>query len=231
MLIRRLFTYPIFRGNAGRKLNNPSAERNCQPILSVLSDVLDKTTPNQKLLEISSGTGQHAAYIAQHFPNINFCPSEFDASLIGSIRAFAAEVHTNNVRPPIVVDIRQPFTDWNQSHFDSDGRGEFDYVLNINMIHITPLDCTEGLFQNANALLKGNGLLITYGPYAINGVLVPESNINFDRYLRSQNVEWGVRDISDLKGISSRYGIALEKILDMPANNKICIWRKTVGLM
>lgn len=230
MITRKLFTSSIFSCKPGTKLRNLSADRNCQPILNVLKQVLNNTNGVRgKLLEISSGTGQHAAYFAQHFPNICFYPTEFNQSMIGSIRAFLMDVHTNNIREPIIVDVRKPHTQWDQRLYDENGCEEFDYILNINMIHITAFECTEALFRNAGNLLKNDGLLITYGPYAVNGVLVPESNINFDNYLRSQNPDWGVRDIADLQNIAANYQIVFEKSFDMPANNKICIWRKSNG--
>lgn len=229
MVIRHFFTSTIFSNKSPvSKLRNVSADRNCHPILNVLKQILMPNQP-QKLLEISSGTGQHAAYFAQSFPNIVFQPTEYNPSMIGSIKAFNADVTTNNIKEPVVVDIRKPYNQWNRILFDNDGHEEFDYMLNINMIHITPIECTEGLFQNAGELLKPNGLLITYGPYAVNGVLEPESNINFDFYLRSQNPLWGVRDIADLDVIAKQFGIAFERSFDMPANNKVCVWRKSNG--
>lgn len=86
-----------------------------------------------------------------------------------------------------------------------------------------------GLFKNARGLLKSTGLIITYGPYAENGILTPDSNVRFDEHLRSTNPEWGVRDLRDLQQLSSTYGIVLDKIFDMPANNKLCVWRIDVN--
>lgn len=94
------------------------------------------------------------------------------------------------------------------------------------MIHISPLTCTEGLFTNSAELLKPDGLLITYGPYGQNGVITPQSNVNFDQGLKMQNPEWGVRDIGLLKGMAEPCGLFLKDIIAMPANNKILIWKK-----
>lgn len=209
------------------RLKNPSADRNCEPILNCLLAVLDKNQHGLKLLEIASGNGQHCSHIAPAFPNITFYPSEYESSMFGSIRAFTESL--KNVTLPMAIDIRQPFGKWNwhvTNLSPTNVSGTFDYILNINMIHISAWECTEGLFKNACGLLKTNGLIISYGPYAENGILVPESNVNFDQHLRSTNPEWGVRDLRDLQQLASTYSIILDKIFDMPANNKLCIWRK-----
>lgn len=171
------------------RLKNPSADRNCQPILDCLYKILDRSQQG-RLLEISSGTGQHVGHIAPHFQNITFYPSEYETSMFSSIRAFTES--QRNVELPMTIDIRRPFGKWNWLTVNlqpTQVSGTFDYILNINMIHITPWECTEGLFKNASGLLKHNGVLCTYGPYASNGVLIPESNVNFDQYLRSTNPE------------------------------------------
>ncbi|XP_055389437.1 UPF0585 protein CG18661 [Condylostylus longicornis] len=204
-----------------RKLDNPSASRNCQPILNVLKNVLSKEKP-LRLLEISSGTGQHSAYFSNEFPNITFQPSEYDTTDFESITAYAKDCKNQNVLKPIFIDISRDYKTW-ENKFDEES---FDYMLNINMIHITPWRCTEGLFKNASHLLKKNGLLITYGPYAVNGILTPESNVNFNLSLKSRDPEWGVRDIRDLKELGNKYGIVFKDSTDMPANNKTLIWQK-----
>lgn len=211
----------------------PAATRNSAPILEVLSGILSKTIPNQKLLEISSGSGQHTAYFAPHFPNIEFQPTEYDPGLLGSIEAYAKT--SKNIYAPVIIDIRENYKNWNFSRFNpnlltkiGDLTEQFDYILNINMIHISPFSCTERLFWNASHLLKRDGYLITYGPYAVDGVIKPQSNIDFDRSLRERNPEWGLRDIADLKVLGDRNGLAFQKYVDMPANNKICIWKKKV---
>lgn len=212
---------------AAVRLKNASADRNCQPILDCLHKVLDKTQYGLRLLEISSGTGQHVGHFAPAFPNIAFYPSEYETSMFGSIRSYTESL--SNVALPMAVDIRQPFGKWNWHVANlqpTNVAGTFDYVLNINMIHITPWSCTEGLFKNSSGLLKPNGIMITYGPYASNGILTPDSNVQFDQNLRTSNPEWGVRDLRDLQQLALTYGICLDKIFDMPANNKVCIWRK-----
>lgn len=205
------------------KQQNPSANRNQKPILDVLLKILDKTSSNLKLLEISSGTGQHSAFFANHFPNITFQPSEYDESMLTSIQAYALDSKYKNILNPIIIDISKDYNLWNIKFNENN----FDYILNINMIHITPWKCTEGLFYNAGKLLKNHGFLITYGPYAINGILTPDSNVRFNNMLKNQNPEWGVRDIQDLKILAQKNSIKFVEMYDMPANNKILLWQKS----
>ncbi|XP_058058001.1 UPF0585 protein CG18661 [Anopheles bellator] len=211
-----------------RKLPNPAGERNKDPILSVLKRFLNKTKPNLQLLEISSGVGLHSSYFAPHFPNITFQTSEYDTTLFDSIQAYQRDAGSVNVLPPIFIDVSQPLADWeNDANIEqSTSTARFDYMLNINMLHISPLECAIGLFKNAGLLLKPDGLLITYGPYAVDGVLVPESNVRFDKSLQERDDRWGIRDTSVLKKLADRSGITLEEMIDLPANNKCLIWKK-----
>lgn len=103
-------------------------------------------------------------------------------------------------------------------------------MLNINMMHISPFQCSEGLFWNASRLLKQGGLLITYGPYAVDGKLTPESNVQFDASLKYRNPSWGIRDVRELEKLSNTNGITLKQMFDLPANNKCLIWEKVKGL-
>ncbi|XP_037959642.1 UPF0585 protein CG18661 isoform X2 [Teleopsis dalmanni] len=205
-----------------QKRTHPSADRNSKPILEAMLKRVDAITPGLKMLEIASGSGQHVGYIAPHFPNITFQPTEYDTEHFDSIKAYAAECVTGNILPPVFVDISQDMKQWTNQFQPA----SFDYIFNSNMIHITPFACTEGLFRAAGVLLKKNGVLLTYGPYAVNGVLKPESNIEFDKHLRERNPEWGVRDIAVLSRLSAENSIALQIAQDMPSNNKFISWIK-----
>lgn len=193
----------------------PAAERNKSFILDVLKQYLNPTSG--KVLEISSGTGQHIAHFAENFPKLVFQPSEYDNSLFKSIKTYADNVPTKNIKPPIKIDVTTDYRQWNCGN-------NYDCLININMLHITPFSCSIGLFKNAAGVVKKGGFIITYGPYANNGILEPESNVNFNRGLKMQNSEWGVRDIEDLKRIAGEYKIELLKIHDLPANNKCLVW-------
>jgi len=207
-----------------------SADRNKDPILSVLkstfSDAVytaDTCRPSASALEIASGTGQHLAYFAPHFPGIQWTPSEYNGEMTESITAYHME--TKNMAKPWTVDVSLPPWSWPDLE-DEDELPTFDLILNSNMVHIAPWSVAEGLFGAAGALLKNGGLLMTYGPYASDGVLTPDSNRQFDESLKLRDENWGIRDIEDLKKEAEKNGIVLEKIHDMPANNKLLAWRK-----
>ncbi|XP_076298462.1 methyltransferase-like 26 isoform X1 [Lasioglossum baleicum] len=205
---------------ATKKLVYPAADRNKDPILSVLQKYIQHG-PDQIFLEVSSGSGQHVAHFASYFPQITFCPSEYEPKLLHSISAYANEFA--NIKPPLRIDITKNFRNWDNGSFKE---ASIDYIYNANMMHISPYECSIGLFENAGELLKDNGFLITYGPYAVDGKITPESNVNFDKSLKLQDPSWGLRDIKDLKILAEKNGIKLINIVDMPANNKTIIWKK-----
>ncbi|KAK5984396.1 Methyltransferase like 26 [Trichostrongylus colubriformis] len=203
-------------------LRASAAERNAVPIANVLAMYLLR---DMKLLEISSGTGQHVINFAEKFPSVTFQPSEIDARSLHSIVAYIDHYRLGNVRVPLFIDVTKPVNHW---ALPADyGPLAVDVILNINMIHISSDAAVEGLFRASNILLKrGTGLLITYGPYAIDGVISPQSNIDFDSSLRSRNPEWGLRDVRDLNELAMQCGMRLVARHDMPANNHMLIFSR-----
>lgn len=210
-------------GTPDSKLFAPSADRNKNPILEVLQKYIpDNRNEERQLscLEIASGTGQHVVHFARGFPYIAFQPSEFTTSSLPSIQQYIIESGLQNIKPPIEIDVTTPISTWNLAH------QQYDLILNINMIHITPWQCTLSLFEKAGKLLTRNGLLITYGPYSLHGEITPESNVNFDQSLKNQDERWGLRDIDDLEKLASVNGLKLVNVEDMPSNNKTLIWKR-----
>lgn len=205
---------------AAKKLIYPAADRNKDPILTVLRKHIHPGS-NQSLLEIASGSGQHVAHFAPHFPHVTFYPSEVEPRLLESISAHANGY--SNIKEPLRIDITSDYRTWANGIFKE---SSFDYIYNANMVHISPFQCSIGLFYNAGQLLKRNGLLFTYGPYAINGKITPESNVNFDNSLKYQDPEWGLRDLKDLDALANKSNIQIIDIVDMPANNKTIVWKK-----
>jgi len=217
----RNFSISSSNHNKEAMIKAPAAERNKQPILDVLSLLFPKDASGD-VLEIASGTGQHVIHFASYFENMSFYPTEYDASSIESLNHNVSFAGLKNVKSPVQVDITQPLPMWNRSITCR----KYDLMTCINMIHITPWQCTEGLFNAASQLLKPQGLLLTYGPYAVNAVLEPESNRSFDRHLRLQDPSWGVRDIRDIKQLAETVELELLQTHDLPANNKALIFRK-----
>jgi SAM-dependent methyltransferase len=200
-----------------------AAESNKQAILDVLLDKIIPASTPVSILEIGSGTGQHIVYFAAHFPLATFQPSDIDSNYLKSIQAYIDEYEVNaftkNVLPPLSVDVLSSTTINDQS---------FDFIYCSNLIHITPIECTRGLFRLAERVLKADGSLITYGPYGLpgDGRITPESNRRFHAYLQMQDSKWGLRGIDELVTIANEYHIELKQIFNMPVNNKILWWIK-----
>ncbi|CAH4031183.1 methyltransferase-like 26 [Pieris brassicae] len=212
-------------GYTGEKLVYPAATRNQDPILQVLkrfivSDFDQNEDENQLFLEIASGSGQHLAHFAPNFPNVIFQPSEVDSNLLGSISYYASACPTKNILQPLLIDIRKSFSNYG---FKEES---LDYMYSANLIHISPYECTVGLFQNAGDYLKSEALMITYGPYSKDGIITPQSNVDFDTSLRARNPSWGLRDINDLIKLAENNNVSLIDTVEMPANNLTLIWKK-----
>jgi len=193
------------------KLQAPAAARNREPIREVLARWLPE---RGVVLEIASGSGEHAVHFARAFPALAWQPTDPDDAARASIAAWRAEVELPNLREPLALDVTGDA--WPVAHADA--------VVCINMIHIAPWAATLGLF--AGAARSGAELVITYGPYAFDGMLAPESNVAFDRSLRARDRRWGVRDVGDIAAVAGEHGFDHTDTVAMPANNHSLRFRR-----
>ncbi|XP_013414883.1 methyltransferase-like 26 isoform X5 [Lingula anatina] len=184
-------------------MRSAAAERNKDHIFQVLKEHL---VSDSRLfaLEVASGPGQHVVHFAEHMPNVTWQPSECDKDSLQSIAGYIAAKESKNVLQPVFIDASQPLSKWAGGSLIPQS---CDLIVNINMIHISPWSATE--------------------PYMINGMLTPESNVRFDQSLKERCPEWGIRDTADLEKLAKENALTLEKMVDMPANNKVLLFKKT----
>jgi len=195
------------------RLYRSHVARNRDPILDVLRRVL----PAQGLvLEIPSGSGEHAAFFAKSLPAVSWQPTDMNANALASIAAFRAKSGTSNLLAPMRLDVTS--AQWPIDHADA--------IVNCNMIHISPWAACEGLLAGAERALPAGGALYLYGPYRIDGRHTAPSNEEFDAYLRGQNAAWGIRDLDDVTAFAARHGLTLAETAPMPANNLSVIFRR-----
>ena len=200
---------------ANELLTSPAAERNKDPILTVLETVLPESGT---VLEIASGSGQHVCYFAAAMPKIRWQPTEPDAASREAIATRIRESGLTNVEPPLALDVQEPR--WPVA-------AQYDAVLCINMIHISPWSSTNALFIGAARHLRTGGKLVMYGPYLENGTAV-QSNLDFDSTLKRRNQEWGLRDLDEVTRVAGLHGLQRQQVVRMPANNLTVIYSKTL---
>lgn len=196
----------------------PAAERNAEPIARALTRLL--TRPGV-LLELASGTGQHAARIAPRLPHLVWQPSEADPGLFDSIAAWTAGV--GNVRPPRPIDVTAP--DWAVD----DLAAELVAVYASNLLHIAPWTVARGLLAGAGRILPPGGLLLLYGPYFRRGHPAGDGNRRFDAELRDANTEWGIRTLEAVAAEAAENGLSFREAVEMPANNLILVFAGATG--
>ncbi len=195
------------------KRHSPAPERNREPILSVLREVLPRSGT---LLEVAAGTGQHAVYFAPAFPGLVWQPTDVEPANLASIEAWRAESPHPNLRPPLPLD----------ASADTWPVDAADAVLCINMIHISPWAACQGLLRGAARVLPSGGPLVLYGAYFVEGRPTAPSNLAFDASLRAQNPEWGVRELGAVSAEASLHGLELDRVVEMPSNNLTVVFRK-----
>ena len=195
----------------------PATERNREPIFKVLSETLPQ---NSNILEIASGTGEHAVYFASKLPSCYWIPSDINPLSRSSITAWKQDNAVDNLSLPLFIDVTQD--DW-QSLV---AKQEIDSIVNINMIHIAPWQACLGLMKGAGQILPPAGILYLYGPYKRNGEHTAVSNANFDRSLRDRHPQWGVRDLEQVIEVAANANLKLQQVIEMPANNLSVIFSR-----
>jgi hypothetical protein len=205
------------------KLTWGAPDRNKQPILAVLQKVLP---PAGTLLEVASGTGQHAVHFAQQLPGWTIQPSDVDADNLVSIEAWADEAALPNLRRPISLDVGND--DWNVAPVDA--------IFNANLIHIAPWQVALDLVSGTERHLLPGGLLIIYGPFRVGGQHTAPSNQAFDDSLRQRDQSFGVRDLEAVVSLAQQHHLTLQERIEMPANNQMLVssrgisnWRGVPG--
>jgi SAM-dependent methyltransferase len=194
------------------KRHAPATERNREPIAAVLREVLPATGT---VLEVASGTGEHAAFLAALFPNLRWQPSDPDPDALASIRAWREEAGLGNLLEPLALD--SSAEPWPVASADA--------ILCVNMVHISPWAATAGLMRGAGRLLAAGAPLILYGPYRRAGVPTAPSNEAFDTSLKARDPAWGLRDLESVEAEALRNGLRLERVFEMPANNVTAVFR------
>lgn len=190
-----------------------SCEQNRAPILAVLREVF---ADRSRLLEIGSGTGQHAVYFAPELPHLLWQTADVPLHHPG-IRLWLAEAALPNVLPPIALDVNQK--SWRD--------GRYDAVFSANTLHIMSWIEVESFFEGVGEVLETNGVLAVYGPFNYNGAFTSESNARFDAWLKSRDPASGVRDFETVDALARARGLMLQQDVAMPANNRTLVWRRT----
>jgi hypothetical protein len=198
---------------AGARRSAPAALRNRQPI----AEVLEEWLPDRGLvLEIASGTGEHAVHFADRFPQLEWQPSDIHPDALASIRAWRAEAGLPNLREPLTIDASS--ASWPIDAADA--------VLSINMVHISPWASALGLLNGAARILPAGAPLILYGPWLKDDVPTAPSNLAFDSDLKRRDPAWGLRRVEDFATAADVRGLRLIETRAMPANNMMLLLRR-----
>jgi SAM-dependent methyltransferase len=195
------------------RLYAPAVARNREPILAVLRRVLPATGI---VLEVASGSGEHAAFFAAALTGVTWQPSDPDSRARASIAAFCETASAPNLLPPVALDAAAP--DWPITRAAA--------IVCINMIHISPWSACEGLMAGAGRVLPPGGVLYLYGPYKEAGRHTAPSNEAFDADLRARDRRWGVRDLGEVTALARRHGLTQQETVVMPANNRSVVFRR-----
>lgn len=195
------------------RLYYPHVARNREPILAVLRRILP---PRGLVLEIASGSGEHAAFFAAALPQLSWQPTDSDERALASIGAHRAAASIPNLLAPLRLDVTA--AQWPVERADA--------VVCCNMIHIAPWAACEGLMAGGERGLAAGSILYLYGPYKIGGRHTAPSNAAFDADLRARDPQWGIRDLDEVAALAERHNLTLAETVQMPANNLSVIFRR-----
>ncbi|MEQ1817426.1 MAG: DUF938 domain-containing protein [Terricaulis sp.] len=194
--------------------------RNRDPILGVLKRVI---APGSRVLEIASGSGEHAIHFAKNLTRVEWQPSDPDENARASVAAWIEHESTENIAAPLDLDVEEE--GWERAFVSG-----YDAIIAINMIHISPWQATLGLMRGAGVLLanatRGPGILFTYGAYKRDGEHTAPSNEAFDAWLKERDESYGVRDLEEVEAAANVNGLRLREIIEMPANNLSLVFER-----
>ncbi len=198
-------------------INKPyseSCEQNREPILAVLRKAF---ADRRRVLEIGSGTGQHAVYFGAELPHLVWQTADVQAHHPG-ILAWLDEAALPNVLPPLALDVNQ--NTWHS--------GRYDAVFSANTLHIMGWPEVERFFAGVGTVLEPGGVLVVYGPFNYNGQFTSESNARFDAWLKARDPASGVRDFEAVDALARAQGLVLQHDIAMPANNRSLVWQHPI---
>jgi SAM-dependent methyltransferase len=187
-----------------------SSEKNKEPILAVLKDIF---ADRKHVLEVASGTGQHAVHFGRELPHLIWQPSELAQNLVG-IQAWLDEAQLPNVSAPLAIDVND--ARWLVAAVDA--------IFNANTVHIISWPEVERLFAHIARVIEPGGYVCLYGPYNYGGKFTSESNERFDAWLKARDPDSGVRDFEAVNRLAAAHGLDLLRDIAMPSNNRILVW-------
>jgi hypothetical protein len=199
---------------AGERRSAPAALRNREPIAEVLGRWLPESGT---VLELASGTGEHAIFFAERFPALHWQPSDIHPDALESIAAWREACGLPNVAPPLVLDAAS--TDWPIERAAA--------LLSINMVHISPWRSALGLLDGAARILPSGAPLVLYGPWLKDDLATAPSNLLFDADLRRRDPEWGLRSVEEFASAAAERELELEQTQVMPSNNLMLLFRRS----
>lgn len=203
---------------------SPAADRNKQAILEVMQHVLPT---GGRMLEVASGTGQHAAWLGSNLPGWEWQPTEANSTALPTIAAWARQTGATNIKPPCLLNVIEAHWPANDETLASDFGLPFDAIYSANLLHIAPWGACLGLVAGAARHLKPGGLLLIYGPFFEDGVTTAQSNLDFDASLRAQNPQWGIRQRSAVEAAAQQAGMDPSGRFSMPANNLMLVFKRS----